>query len=153
MRRLSFALSLLVACARSTTTSDPNVSGGPAYAAQEGDTVVVLMHRVRPDRRAEYERFMTEVWFPRAQEFGAKHPEFGAALARRWRLVGTEPAESDSLYTFMFLYPGFEVGGGASKMWRQIGVPADQIARDSTALSALIERTDGFAAVRREYSR
>jgi hypothetical protein len=152
MRRLALTLPLLLACARSTTISDANVSAGPAYAAREGDTVVVLMHKVRPDRRAEYERFMTEVWFPRAQKFGAKHPEFGAALARRWRLVGTEPAESDSLFTYMFLYPGLEVGGGASKMWRQIGVPEDQIARDSTAQSALIERMDGFAAVRREYS-
>ena len=153
MRRLAIVLSLVAACARPTTTSDANVSRGAAYAAQEGDTVVVLMHRVRPDRRAEYERFMTEVWFPRAREFGVRHPKFGAALARRWRLVGAEPSESDSLYTYMFLYPGLEVGGSAAEMWRQIGVPADQVERDSAAQSALIESIDGFAAVRREYSR
>lgn len=153
MLRPALALPLLLACARSATTPAANVSGGPAYVAQEGDTVYVLLHKVRPGNRAEYERFMTEVWFPRAQKIGAKHAEYGAALARRWRLVGTEPTGSDSLYTYLFLYPAFEVLGGVYKMWRQIGVPEDQVVRDSTTQVALIEVNDGFAAVRREYSR
>lgn len=150
MRRLVFVVWLLAACARSTATSDVTSQGGPAYAAREGDSVVVLIHKVRPDKRAEYERFMTEVWFPRALKFGATHPEFGAALARRWRLVGTEPGERDSLYTYMFLYPAFE-GLGAPEMWRRIGVPDDVIARDSAAQQGLVEVFDGLAAVRREY--
>ena len=97
MRRLVVAVSLLAACARSTATSDIASQGESAYAAREGDSVVVLVHKVRPDKRSEYERFMTEVWFPRAQKFGATHPEFGAALSRRWRLVGVEPGERDTL--------------------------------------------------------
>ncbi len=151
MRRFLFALVPLLACARSTTTPGASISGEPAYAAREGDSVVVLVHKVRSDNRSEYERFMTEVWFPRAQKFGATHQDFGAALAHRWRLVGTEPGERDSLFSYMFLYPAFE-GIGAAEMWRRIGVPEDQIARDSARQQGLIEISDGFAAVRREYS-
>jgi uncharacterized protein (TIGR02246 family) len=129
-----------------------NAPDPAAYAAREGDTVVVLMHKVRPQRRVDYERFMTAVWFPRAQKYGAKDPEFGSALVRRWRLVATDPSERDSLYTYMFLYPAFGTLGSAYEMWRRIGLPAEQITRDSATLTALIERIDGFAAVRHEYS-
>ena len=152
MHRLGLALPLLLACARPTVTS---VTSGPAqtaYAAREGDTVLVLMHQVRATNRADYERFMTDVWYPRAKKFAAKTPNFGAALARRWRLVGTEPDEGDSLYTYMFLYPAYQAVGSPSEMWRQIGLPEEQIARDSARQSELIETAGGFAAVRREYS-
>jgi ketosteroid isomerase-like protein len=151
MRRLVLTLLVLAGCARSTKTSTVTPQGGPTYAAQEGDSVVVLMHKVRPDHRAEYERFMTEVWFPRALRFGNVDLDFGAALARRWRLVSVAPSERDSLYTYMFLYPAFE-GVRAADMWRRIGVSEDQIAQDSATQQGLVEVFDGFAGVRREYA-
>jgi ketosteroid isomerase-like protein len=52
----------------------------------------------------------------------------------------------------MFVYPAYESPGGPSEMWRQIGIPEEQIARDSSAQRSLIEILDGFAAVRREYA-
>jgi hypothetical protein len=88
--------------------------------------VIVLTHK----NRDRYERFMTEVWYPRALKFGTVDSGFGAALARRWRLVGTEPGEADSLYAYMFLHPAFQTTS-ASEMWRQIGLSDEEIARDS----------------------
>jgi ketosteroid isomerase-like protein len=152
MHRSVFALPLLLACAGGTSSRNTPVPGPSPYAAREGDTVLVLMHRVRPDKRADYERFMTDVWYPRARKYGARQPGFGAALNRRWRLVGTDPGQGDSLYTYMFLYPPYEPIDGASEMWRQIGVPEEQIAQDSSTQNSLVEIFDGFAAVRREYA-
>lgn len=70
-----------------------------------GDTVWVVVHHVRAEKRAQYDKLMQEVWWPTAQTAGVKHPPYGKQLAARRRYVPTAMG-SDSTYTYIYLYFG-----------------------------------------------
>jgi ketosteroid isomerase-like protein len=122
----------------------------PVLEISEGDTALVAMHKVRPQARAQYERFMSQTWYPAARRLASKDATFGSAFSRRWRLVSLEPG-SDSLLTYMFVYPAFQDAPGTTwEIYRAGGASKDQVARDSTRWSQWA-RSEGFAMVRDEY--
>jgi hypothetical protein len=83
--------------------------GASSAAAQTGtvpgDSVWVIVHYVRAEKRAQYDKLMQEVWWPTAQAAGVKHPPYGKQLAARRRYVPTTLG-SDSTYTYIYLYFG-----------------------------------------------
>lgn len=70
-----------------------------------GDSVFVVIHHVRADRRAQYDSIMRNIWWPAAQLAGKKYPAYGKQIAERRRYAPTEVA-SDSTYTYLYLYFG-----------------------------------------------
>jgi ketosteroid isomerase-like protein len=122
----------------------------PVLRVREGDTAFVAVHKVRPEARAEYERFMSQRWYPAAKRLANKNTSFADAFGRRWRLVGVEPG-SDSLLTYMFVYPAYRESPASTwDIYRAGGTPDAEVARDSTSWVRWA-RTEGFVMVRDEY--
>src|SRR5215207_4455117 len=65
-----------------------------------GDSVWVIVHHVRADKRAQYYSLMQHVWWPATQRAGKKHPAYGKSIAGRRRYVPTE-VRSDSTCTYL----------------------------------------------------
>jgi hypothetical protein len=70
--------------------------------AGAGDTVWVLLNRVRPERREQFERFVQTVW-RLGLDFGSRQdPEVGR-IFRQTRVLYPTEANADSTYTYVFL--------------------------------------------------
>jgi hypothetical protein len=150
---LSAILALLAACSSSTSNpqSEPSPSTAPMLEVSEGDTVIVFMHKVRPEHRSHYESFMTEKWYPAAQKLASKDAAFADAFSRRWRLVPLE-AGDDSLLSYVFVYPMLR--GTSRSTWdiyREGGVSEEDVARDSTQWAEWARPEGGTVTVRDEY--
>ena len=77
----------------------------PAVAqSKAGDSVTVMIHHVRADKRTQYDSLMQNVWAPAARRAGEKYPAYGKAVAARRRYVPTS-MERDSTFTYVYLYP------------------------------------------------
>jgi hypothetical protein len=72
---------------------------------QAGDTVNVVVHKVRPDKRAQYDSLMRTVWWSAMKDASKKHPAYAKYATQRRRYVPTEMS-SDSTYTYVYLYFG-----------------------------------------------
>ena len=70
-----------------------------------GDTVWVVVHRVRPDSRMQYDSLMQSVWAPASRRAGEKYPAYGRLIAERRRYVPTQLA-GDSTYPYVYVYLG-----------------------------------------------
>jgi hypothetical protein len=129
-------LLVTLACSASTSGQPAPSSEGvaPSLAIQEGDTVIILMHKVKAEHRADYERFMNDKWAPAAKKLASQNAAFGEAFRRRWRLVPLG-AGDDSLLTYVFVYPAFrgDAPGGTWAIYRAGGASDEQVAQDSTA--------------------
>jgi hypothetical protein len=117
----------------------------------EGDTVLIFMHKVKPEHRADYESFMNEKWAPAAKKLAGQNAGFAEAFTRRWRLVPLE-AGNDSLLTYVFVYPMIrgDTPGGTWTIYRAGGASDEQVAQDSTAWMQWADG-EGFLTVRDEY--
>ncbi|CAN5835963.1 hypothetical protein BH24GEM1_BH24GEM1_30020 [soil metagenome] len=88
-----------------------SVSAGPAkgqdrhLATQVGDTVNVIVHKVRADKRAQYDSLMQTVWWPAMKQAGKKNAAYAKYAGQRRRYVPAE-MEADSTYTYLYLYFG-----------------------------------------------
>ena len=151
--RLTAMLTAALACSGASTPGQPTPSPGaaPPLAIQEGDTVIILMHKVKPEHRAEYERFMREKWAPAAKKLASQNAAFAEVFNRRWRLVPLQ-AGDDSLLTYVFVYPQFrgDAPGGTWGIYRAGGAADEQVAQDSTAWMDWA-RGEGMVTVRDEY--
>ena len=74
-----------------------------ARYTQAGDSVWIIVHRVRVDSRSQYDSVMRNVWFPAARRAGEKYPAYGRAFSERRRYVPTEMA-GDSTYPYVYVY-------------------------------------------------
>lgn len=109
------------------------VSASSAVAQSRGtkpaDSVWVVIHRVRPDKRAQYDSLMQTVWAPAAQRTGKKYPAYGKLVAERRRYVPTELA-SDTTYPYVYLYFGRPevppTAGGGNFVLRAAGLSKAQ---------------------------
>jgi hypothetical protein len=72
---------------------------------QPGDTVNVVVHKVRADKRAQYDSLMQTVWWSAMKDASKKHPAYAKYAAQRRRYVPTEMG-ADSTYTYVYLYFG-----------------------------------------------
>jgi hypothetical protein len=97
MLRVAIVVGVLISLAASLHAQNS------ASGTQEGDTVSIIVHHVRADKRAQYDSLMQNVWNPAAKRAGEKYPEYGKAFAARRRYVPTE-MQPDSTYTYVYLY-------------------------------------------------
>jgi hypothetical protein len=95
------------ACASAPSGAAPPQMGTPRDAAadiraQAGDTVYLVEHQVRPERRQQFEDFVHEVLWPAIQSTAAAEPARGFALQRVRLLLPITPDENGS-YTYTFV--------------------------------------------------
>jgi hypothetical protein len=101
------ALLLSVAGCASAPAGAPSAGrsqpgAGPAVHAVGGDTVYLVQHHIRPERRQHFEDFVRETLFPAFIQSGAARPARREAL-RRIRLLEPVGPDADGTYTYTFL--------------------------------------------------
>lgn len=83
-------------------------SGSPQrQLAAEGDTVWVIVNHVKPDKRAQFERFTHEIFWPAAQRLSTEEQR----LFRQTRVLNATAPEKDGTYTYVFLMDPVISGG------------------------------------------
>lgn len=124
-----------------------------AGVTKEGDTVVVFIHHVRATRRAEYERWMQDVYMVAFRRAADRWPDMRLALARQRRLVPTQPT-SDSTYTYVYLFEpavGPPERGGLEGLLQKAGYSDEQTQRRAQELLRLITGAEGYFLVARQF--
>lgn len=159
MSRLSvITLPFLIAALATTgiTQAVAQQTSGP-MSTQEGDTIMIVVHRVPEANKAAYERWMTQVWWPAAQKAGRAFPGYGKSLSARRRFVPAQPAEKGML-TYMFVYPNLPGGtlpqsknGGMGAALEASGMPAAQINSELGKFKALGATVDVYMLAQHEY--
>ena len=100
-----------------------------ARYTQPGDSVLIIVHRVRADSRPQYDSLMQKVWAPAAQRAGKKYHAYGRSFAQRRRYVPTEMA-ADSTYPYVYVYLSrAEIPpspGGGNNVLRAAGLTKEQ---------------------------
>jgi hypothetical protein len=141
-----FLFTLLASC--STGQKDP-------VGGNKSDTVWVVVHHVAPSKRQVYEDWMTNVWYPTAQDVGERDADFREALLARRRLTPTR-AERDGTWTYVFLYdrPPVLKGaeGGLGAVFKAAGWPDQRVATELARMERVIVRTEAGAMLQQEYS-
>src|SRR4051812_17342153 len=99
MVRVSFALVALLTLAARLHAQNSHPGTRP------GDTVSIVVHKVRAEKRAQYDSLMTSVWWPASEKAGKKYPAYGKYASERRRYVPIGMA-SDSTFTYLYLYFG-----------------------------------------------
>jgi hypothetical protein len=117
MVRLLMSVGLLLALA-------PPVYAQSDRGTRPGDTVSVVVHKVRADKRVQYDSLMRNVWWPASQKAGKKYPAYEKYASTRRRYAPTTMA-SDSTFTYLYLYFGTielpEAPGGGNRVLRAAG--------------------------------
>jgi hypothetical protein len=109
-----------------------------AQTADRSDGVTILVHRVRPEQRAQYDSLMTTVWAPAMRRAAARIPEYARVVAARRRYVPAA-AGGDSLYTYVYVYP----------LWFELPKPPDGGNAVLRAAGLSRAQSDSFAAALR----
>jgi hypothetical protein len=99
--------SLLIVSASAACGGKPKPRPTPAPAqvlthAVAGDTIYVVEHIVRPDRRAQFERFLEQSYWPAARQIARTDPAV-ALMLRQTRVIYPLRANDDGTYTYLFL--------------------------------------------------
>jgi hypothetical protein len=145
------------ACAaRASQEVKPLPTARPVMNTDEGDTIVIIVHQVRANQREEYERWMSEVWWPAVQKAAAKFPQAQAVFPHRSRFVPTEPAD-DGTYTYFFIYPPTDPGlrtkrTGIGAMLEASGMPDTQVDRELKTFQSLVYHATANRVVQRDYA-
>jgi hypothetical protein len=99
------AAAALVACGGARATpAPPPAPPAPAapVRAAAGDTVYLIEHVVRPDRREQFERFLTTSYWP-AVRFVARTDSGAARVLRQTRVLYPARPNEDGTFTYVFL--------------------------------------------------
>jgi hypothetical protein len=108
MRRLPRAsaaavLLMLTACASAPTTGPGSArSGTVAIRAQRGDTLHIIEHHIRPERRQQFEEFVEQMLWPAFQRAAGTSPSLHEAL-QRTRFIAAAAAAEDGTWTYAFV--------------------------------------------------
>jgi hypothetical protein len=99
------------------------------FATQPGDTVSIVVHKVRADKRAQYDSLMQTVWWPAMKEASKKNAAYAKYAGQRRRYVPAEMG-ADSTYTYLYLYFGTielpEPRDGGNRVLRLAGLSKAQ---------------------------
>jgi hypothetical protein len=146
MHRLTLLAAL---CAALTVSPRAHAQG-----AGSGDSVLILVHRVRPDQRAQYDSLMTKVWAPAMRRAAERYPEYARVVAARRRYVPMKPG-SDSTYTYVYVYPRVvdlpKEPGGGNEVLRAAGMSRAQSDSFAAALRRLTVSLGGGTMQQAEY--
>jgi hypothetical protein len=92
---------LLLACA---LLYSPTLLGAqqPVPRAATGDTVLVLLNHVKPDQRANFERYVFEILFPAIDKLAASDDTKRRQYVQT-RVLTPTGANPDSTYTYVYI--------------------------------------------------
>ena len=102
---LMVCLLVLQANAQTSSTDSPN-SSIKARAA-EGDSVWVIINHIKPDKREQFEKFVHEVFWPKASNLSADEQR----LFKQTRVLHPTEPEADGTYSYIFLMDPLIPGG------------------------------------------
>ncbi|WP_157780978.1 hypothetical protein [Hymenobacter sedentarius] len=74
-------------------------AAGRRTLAQAGDTVWVVINHVKADKRAQFERFVTEIFWPMAAKLGPADQR----TFRQTRVLNPVRPEADGTYSYFFV--------------------------------------------------
>jgi hypothetical protein len=122
----------------------------------EEDTIVIIAHQVRSNRRDEYERWVSQVWLPATQRAAAKFPQAQAVFSHRVRFVPTAETD-DSTFTYFFIYPSTDPGlrtkrAGPGAALEASGMPDAEVDRELKTFEGLVYRVTAHRVVQRDYA-
>jgi hypothetical protein len=72
------------------------------HRAAAGDTVYLIQHHIRPERREQFETFVQDVLWPAFRQVSAARPE-RQDMARKVRLLSPVAADRDGTFTYTFV--------------------------------------------------
>jgi hypothetical protein len=148
MSRITITLGLLLVLAASVQAQ------GAHRGTRPGDSVTVVIHKVRADKRAQYDSLMSSVWWPASQKAGKKYPAYGKYASERRRYVATEMG-SDSTFTYMQLYFGSgdlpEAPGGGNRVLRAAGLSKAQSDSFAQAMRSYLASSANYRMVDEPY--
>lgn len=101
----TLAAATLAGCGGGTKTVPAAQAPTPAptvVRAAVGDTVYVIEHVVRPDRREQFERFLTGSYWP-AVRLVARTDSGAARVLRQTRVLYPARPNDDGTFTYVFL--------------------------------------------------
>jgi hypothetical protein len=82
---------------------------GVALRAAPGDTVYLIQHHIRPERREQFESFVAEVLWPAFRQVSAARPQ-RQDMARKIRLLSPVAPDRDGNYTYTFVLDPYVLG-------------------------------------------
>jgi hypothetical protein len=105
--RLALALAAAVvatACggARNARGTPAPAPASPVVRAAPGDTVYLIQHYVRADRRQQFERFLTNSYWPAVQQVAASDSNMARVL-RQTRVLYPARPNDDGTLTYVFV--------------------------------------------------
>jgi hypothetical protein len=147
MLRASLTFGLIFALA-------PSVYAQSSRGTRPGDTVTVVVHKVRPEKRAQYDSLMRNVWWPASQKAAKKYPAYGKYASERRRYTPTGMA-ADSTYTYLYLYFGTitlpEPADGGNRVLRAAGFTKAQSDSFAQAIRSYAAASAGGTLVDEPY--
>ena len=125
-----------------------------SHLTRPGDTVWVVVHRVRPESQAQYDSLMQSVWAPASRRAGEKYPAYGRLAAERRRYVPTQLA-GDSTYPYVYVYFGRPdippSPGGGNNVLRAAGLSRAQADSFAAAIRRFTASSSSAALVDQPY--
>lgn len=123
-------------------------------ATRPGDTVNVIVHKVRADKRTQYDSLMQTVWWPAMQQAGRNSRAYADYARRRRRYTPTGMAV-DSTYTYLYLYFGNielpEPRDGGNRVLRLAGLSRAQSDSFAQALQSCLSASAGGPLIDQPY--
>ena len=101
--KLSILLVLLVLTIQAFGQSKP----AARPMARSGETVLVCLDPIKKDKRAQYERFLHEIFWPGVSKLSPADQR----LFRQTRIMHPTKAEADGTYSYFFVMDPFIKGG------------------------------------------
>lgn len=103
-----FFFGLLLSTTTHAQTATKHVAKPPVRAtAAKGDTVWVIVNPVKPDKRAQFERFLKEIFWPMGYKLKGKDGQ----VFRQTRVLFPVKPEADGTWSYIFLMDPLVVGG------------------------------------------
>ena len=123
---------------------------------QDGDTLMLFVHHVKASRRAEYERWFSDVWAP-AQRAVAEKRESARLLSMAERDLRPTQPTSDGDYIYAYLYDpwvtdtGGPSGGFPASMLMEAGRSAEDAKKQAEAYRSFVTKDEVYLFVQKHF--
>ncbi len=140
----------------------PAASAVPASASEtdrrgnDGDTVMLFLHHVKADKRAEYERWFSEVWAPAIRAVADKRPSARRQLMAERDLRSIEASEKgDHVYAYLYdpwvSDTGGPEGGFPASMLIEAGRSVEDAKKQAEVYRSLVQKDEGHMFVQKQF--
>jgi hypothetical protein len=123
---------------------------------QDGDTVMLFVHHVKASKRAEYERWFSNVWAPALRAVSEKRESARRLNLAERDLRPTEPTAGGD-YVYAYLYDpwvtdtGGPSGGFPESILKDAGRSAADAKKQAEAFRSFITKTEGHMFVQKQF--